>query len=221
MKKLLAIALLSLLPFYALAEEAKTDAPAQESAIVVAAPTPPPPATRLWEMDAAESSITFHGKQMGKDFNGSILQFTPQIYFDPAQLDQSKVTVELDLQTIEAGDSERNKNLLSPDWLNILEFPTARFETASIKKTDASTYIADATLTIHGMIQELEFPFTIDFAGEGKGKYSGKDKAVMTGAVTLDRSKFQLGQGDWADPSVIANEIPVEVKVTAYSAKPQ
>ena len=217
MNKILIITLLSLLPFTAFAEEATGLAP--EPAAVAAVPVPPPPATRQWEMDASESSIKFRGKQMGKDFDGSILQFTPQIYFDPLHLDQSKVTVELDLQTIEAGDTDRNKNLLSPEWLDIIEFPTARFETASIKKTAEGAYVADATLTIHGVIQELEFPFTIDFSGEGKGKYSGKDKAVMTGKVTLDRSKFQLGQGDWADPSVIANEIPVEVTVTAYSDK--
>jgi polyisoprenoid-binding protein YceI len=167
-----------------------------------------------------DSSISFRGKQMGKDFDGKILKFTAQIYFDPAQLEQSKVIAEMDMRFIDANDDERNKNLLGKEWLDVIEFPSARFETHGFKKTGDSAYVADATLTIHGVIQEIEFPFTLEFSAIEKGKDSGKEKAVMSGSVTLDRSKFQLGLGDWADPSVIANEIPVEVKVTAISPKP-
>lgn len=206
----LLLAFLLLAPLPVMAEEAKDAVP------VVAAPAapPPPPAARKWEMDKVESSIRFKGTQMGKGFDGKILQFTPQIYFDPDKLAESKVSVDIDLRTIDAGDSERNKSLLSPDWLDVIEFPSAHFETLGFKKTGDKAYVADATLTIRGAIQEIELPFTLDITEDGK-----KLKAVMTGSVTLDRSKFQLGQGDWADPSVIANEIPVEVKVTAFSPK--
>lgn len=211
MKKLLIIFFLALMPLYAAAEETQ---PAQD---VVATPSPPPPATRQWEMIPEDSSITFRGKQMGKNFDGKIAKFTAQIWFDPAQLDQSKVIAEMDLRFIDANDDERNKNLMGKDWLDVIEFPTARFETLGLRKTGDNSYVADATLTIHGVIQELEFPFMLSFE---ENKDSGKEKAVMTGSITLDRSKFLLGQGDWADPSVIANEIPVEVKVTATSPKP-
>lgn len=209
MRILLFLALLLLLPAPVMAEEAAKDAP------VAAVPAaPPPPSARKWEMDKGESTLRFKGTQMGKGFEGSILQFTPVIHFDPADLPNSRVSVDIDIRTIDAGDSDRNKNLLGPDWLDVIEFPSAHFETLGFKKTGDNAYVADATLTIRGAIQEIELPFTLDITEDGN-----KDKAVMTGAVTLDRSKFKLGQGDWADPSVIANEIPVEVKITAFSPK--
>lgn len=203
MKSILVALALFLLPVAAYAEDA---APA----------SPLPPATaRAWKMVEKESSITFHGKQMGKDFDGEIRTFTPVIHFDDAQLDQSKVIVDIDLTTIDARDTDRNKSLFGADWLDIAQFPQARFETQKIAKKDDGSYVADATLTLHGTVQQIELPFTLLI----DTKDSGKDTAVMNGKVTLDRSKFALGTGDWADPSVIANEIVVDVKLTATAAK--
>lgn len=235
MKKLLIIAAFCLLPLSAQAAGSDAAAPASvpipaadasvsvsEGDIVVAEPEKPaeapvPAATRQWEMVPEDSSIKFSGKQMGADFEGAITSFTTQIFFDPDNLPQSKVIAEIDLRSIDAKDTDRNKNLPGKDWFDIGAFPTARFETQDIKKTGDNAYVADATLTIHGIIQEIALPFTLDITRVEKGEDKGKDKAVMHGDVTLDRSKFQLGTGDWADPSVIANEVPVTVTVTALS----
>ena len=213
MRQILLALLLLLAPTCALAQETPSAALDPEAAVVRAAP--PAPATREWKMVEKESSITFKGKQMGKDFDGEIRSFTPAIYFDDAQLDQSKVTVDIDLTTIDARDTDRNKSLFGADWLDIAQFPQARFETQKIIKKEDGSYLADATLTLHGTVQQIELPFTLLI----DTKDSGKDIAVMNGKVTLDRSKFALGTGDWADPSVIANEIAVDVKVTATAAK--
>ena len=201
MKQILFALLLSLLPVAANAEDA--------------APASAPSSAREWKMVEKDSSITFKGKQMGKDFDGDIRSFTPSIYFDDAHLDQSKVTVDIDLTTIDARDTDRNKSLFGSDWLDIAQFPKARFETQKILKKDDGSYVAEATLTLHGTVQQIELPFTLAI----DTKDSGKDTAVMNGKVTLDRSKFALGTGDWADPSVIANEIAVDVKLTATAAK--
>ena len=203
MKKLLATLLLCLLPATAMADDAAGVA-----------------ATRKWDVLPEESSITFHGKQMGTDFEGTINKFKADIYFDADHLDQSKITVDVDILSVDAKDNDRNKNLLGTDWFDPQQFPTARFETEKITKTGDNAFSADATLTIHGVPQEVQLPFTLAFSKAGKGADSGKDKAVMTGKITLDRSKFQLGQGDWADPSVIANEVPVDIKLAAVSDAP-
>jgi len=173
--------------------------------------------TRKWEMVEKDSSITFHGTQMNAPFDGTVGKFTPVIYFDPDHLDQSHVTVTIDILSIDAQDTERNKNLLGPDWFDAPQFPTARFETTKFTKTGDNAYTADATLTIHGNAVPVQLPFTLDLSKSS----SGKEKAVMNGKITLDRSKFALGQGDWADPGVIANEVPVEVKLVAISDAPK
>lgn len=175
-----------------------------------------PPAPRQWTMLPGESTIGFSGVQMGKDFSGFIKSFTANIVFDDANLEQSKVTVDIDLLSLDAQDEERNKTVKGDEWLNVEKFPAARFETKSIAKAEDG-YVADATLTIHGVSQDVKLPFTLSFSKVEKGADKGKDRAVMTGKVVLDRSNFQLGQGEWEDPSIIANEISVEVKVAAVA----
>lgn len=176
------------------------------------APAPAPAVTApKWDVLAEKSSITFHGKQMGTDFDGVINKFKPDIHFDENDLEHSKVTVDIDINSIDGKDPERNKSIKGSDWFDTDHFPTARFETTKIVKTGDGAFTASGNLTIRGVTVPIELPFTL--AHESIG--FGQDRAIMTGMVTLDRSKFQLGTGDWADPSVIANEVPVDIKVTA------
>lgn len=182
------------------AEEAKNAAPAL---------------AKKWDLDLAKSSITFKGTQMDTPgFDGVITKFYPVINFDADHLDQSKVTVEIDVTSIDAKDSERNKTLQGSDWLDSPKFPTARFETTGFAKTGDNAFTADANLTIRDVTVPLKLPFTLTPTVSS----SGPDRVLMAGAVTIDRSKFQLGQGDWADASVIGNDIAVEVKLTAWPA---
>ncbi|TAL26849.1 MAG: YceI family protein [Alphaproteobacteria bacterium] len=206
------IALAALAASAALAAQAPSEKKAAAPA-AVPAPAPLPPAKK-WDMMADKSSIVFHGKQMGADFTGSIGKFTPEIYFDEGHLDQSKVTVDIDMNSIDGNDPERNKSIKGADWFDTGRFPTARFETTKFTKTGEHAFTADANLTIHGIAIPVQLPFKLEYQAVG----FGQDRVIMTGSVTLDRSKFQLGQGDWADPSVIANEVPVDVKVTATAA---
>ena len=200
-----ALALFLFLPFAATAaEEAQAPAP-------VAAPG----LAKKWDLDLTKSSITFKGTQMDTPgFDGVITKFYPVINFDADHLDQSKVTVEIDVTSIDAKDGERNKTLQGSDWLDSPKFPTARFETTGFTKTGDNAFTADATLTIRDVTVPLKLPFTLTPAAAG----IGPDRVLMIGQVTLDRSKFQLGQGDWADASVIGNDIAVQVQLTAWPA---
>ncbi len=167
-----------------------------------------------WDVILDKSAITFHGKQMGNDFDGVIPKFKADISFDENHLDTSKATVDIDITSIDAKDPERNKSIKGSDWFDTDRFPTARFETTKFTKTGDDAFTADGNLTIHGITVPIQLPFKL--AHEAVG--FGQDRVIMTGTVTLDRSKFQLGTGDWADPTVIANEVPVDVKITATAA---
>lgn len=170
---------------------------------------------KKWEMIPAESSITFHGKQMGSDFAGTFPRFSAEIHFDAADLSASRVTATIDVTSAESGDAERDSNLKSPEWFDIKTFPAARFETTGFRRTDEDSFEANANLTIRDITLPVVLPFTLEITKDD----SGKEKAVMKGSLTLDRSKFSLGTGDWADPGIITNEVPVDVIVAATAVQ--
>lgn len=159
-----------------------------------------------WSVLPEESKITFKGNQMGSPFDGAVKSFTADIIFDINHLDQSHVQVFIKTADIDAQDSERNKALAGSEWLDIAQFPEIKFLATAFKKIDDFHFETDGDLTIRNITLPLHFPFTLTFSD---------DKAVMDASVTLNRSLFKLGTGEWADPSIIANEVAVHIHLTA------
>ena len=179
--------------------------------LMMLVPTSSPAAeTRIWRALHDQSSISFEAKQMGTVFKGSFSLFGDQIGFDPDHLENSKVVIDIPLSSVYTGAPDRDDNLKGKDWFDVTQFPTALFETKSFRKTGKDTYEADAVVTIRKISVPVTLPFTLHIV-----KTKDKTTATVDGSVTLDRSKFQLGTGQWADTSVIANEVPVTVHITA------
>lgn len=164
-----------------------------------------------WDMVADQSSINFTGKVMGKEFAGTFGDFTADISFDPDNLPAAKVTADIAIQSLDSKDKERDDTAKGRDFFDADSFPKARFESSEFKKTGENTYEAVGNLTIKDVTLPLSLSFTLVFATDD----SGKKTAEMKGSAPIDRSKFKLGQGEWADESVIANPITVNIHLIA------
>jgi cytochrome b561 len=164
-----------------------------------------------WNVLHDKSSLSFRPKQMGTEFKGTFESFTADIAFDPANLAGSKAVVTIPITSARTGASDRDENLKAPDWFDVLKFPEARFETTSFVKKSDTSYVAEGTLTIKGVSLPVTLPFTLNIATRADGLKT----ATVDGAVTLDRSKFSVGVGQWTDVSIIANDVPVDVHLVA------
>lgn len=164
-----------------------------------------------WDVIQEDSKIAFAGKQMAMPFKGEFKNFTANIAFDPDNLADSHVRVEVDITSVETGDDERDGIIVGKDWFNTEKFPTAVFESTGFDQQAEGQYIAKGTLTLRDVSQNIEFPFTLTFKDSEKGQM-----AEMNAEFTLDRSRFQLGRGDWADPGVVQNTVTMTVSVTAH-----
>ena len=176
----------------------------------------PAAAVTQWNLIHEKSSITFRPKQLGTEFKGTFDTFSAQIAFDPDNLAASKASIDVQIGTAHTGASDRDENLKSADWFDVTKFPDAKFETTAFHKTGKDTYMAEGTLTIRDVALPVTLPFTLTIAPPDAGKVI----ATMDGHVTLDRSKFKIGLGQWVDTSIIANEVPVDIHVTAIAAAP-
>lgn len=169
------------------------------------------PAAPVWDVVEDKTSISFKGVQMGKEFSGSFGKFDAHIYFDPDNLAESAAAVDIDIASVTTADKERDSNIVGKEWFDTAQFPKARFATTGFRKTAEGGFEADGTLTIRNISIPLVLPFTLTL---GKDE-NGMDTAEMHATVTLDRSKFALGTGEWADVSIIANEVTVEIGLMA------
>lgn len=163
-----------------------------------------------WATDATNSKIGFKGAMNGAAFTGAFRRWTADIAFDPKNLAASKAVVVVDVSSAATGDADRDQALPTADWFSAGRFPKATFATSSIKNTGGDHYVAQGTLSMRGVTRPVALPFTLDIAG---------DTARMNGSVTLDRTAFGIGQGQWANGQVVDTKVAVVVAVTAHRVR--
>ncbi|KMO37096.1 polyisoprenoid-binding protein [Methylobacterium tarhaniae] len=162
-----------------------------------------------WTVDPAKSRIGFSGIQVGAPFKGRFTRYDAQISFDPAKPEAGKAVVVVDLTSAETGDKQRDEALPQADWFNTSKDKQARFEATRFVAKGGDAYDAVGTLTIRGIRKDVTLPFRLTVSG-------GTAHAV--GHLDLVRTDYGVGQGSWANDSMVALQVGVDVDVTA-SAK--
>ncbi|BCM82922.1 polyisoprenoid-binding protein [Methylobacterium indicum] len=180
-------------------------------AALVAVPLAAPSVARAadWAVDPAKSRIGFSGTQVGAPFKGRFTRYDARIDFDPAKPEAGKAVVLIDLTSAETGDKQRDEALPQADWFNTSKDKQARFEATRFVAKGGDAYDAVGTLTIRGLRKDVTLPFTLTISG-------GTAHAV--GHLDLVRTDYGVGQGSWANDSMVALQVGVDIDVTA-SAK--
>lgn len=155
------------------------------------------------------STIDFSGTFQGAKFNGSFAKFEAQISYDSTNLDASRFDVVVDLASVTTGDTDRDETLPGSEFFNIAKFPNAHFVTRQFKRS-GDQVIAEGTLTIKGIDKPVDLLVTFD------AKDAGGTLDVTTEVKRLD---FDIGSGDYADTSTIANEVQIKAHLE-LGAKP-
>lgn len=176
------------------------------AAALLATAVPQAQAARSWTVDPAQSTLGFSATMAGAGFEGRFERWTADIAFDPADLAGSSVKVAIDMTSAVTGDPSRDQSLPNADWFDTSNFPQAVFEAHSFADKGGGAYEAQGTLTIRGASKPLALPFTLSIAD---------DMAKATGAVTLMRTDYGVGQGQWALPDPVAHDVKVTFAITA------
>ena len=156
--------------------------------------------------DPAKSSVAAVFKQMNVPVEAKFTKFSAQIDYDPARLEASKAVVEIDTASLDIGDPEYNKEIAKKEWFNAAQFPKARFVSSSIKSAGAGKLSVSGKLDIKGKSVDVMFPLTVKAEG---------GKQVFEGALPIKRLAFNIGEGEWKDTSMVADEVVIKFRVTA------
>ncbi len=159
-------------------------------------------------VDLANSEIKFVSKQMNVPVDGMFKKFDVQFVFDPDKLATSKAQISLDVASIDTGSTEGDAEVQRKPWFNAKEFPKATFVSSAVKSLGAGRYEVSGKLTIKGKSKDVSAPFTAK---------AGAGGTILEGGFTLLRSQFGIGEGPWADPETVAEEVQVKFKFLGKS----
>lgn len=164
-------------------------------------------------IDSSKSTVTSTGKQLGVAVTGSFKKISGDVSFNPAQLAKSSAKVDIEVASYDMGMLEYNKNLLMPEWFDAAKYPKATFRSTSIKGS-GNQFIVTGQFALKGRAKQVSFPVTFKTVGATQ---------VFDGTLVVKRTAFGVGSGDWADTSVVADDVAIKfhmvVPVTAPTKK--
>ncbi len=158
-----------------------------------------------WQVDFSKSQIGFVIKQMNVPVAGSFGRYSVKATFDPAKPESGLFRVDLDIASIDTGSEEGNGEAKRPAWFDTARYPKASFVSKSIHRDAAGIYTASGDFTLKGRTLPMSVPFILTPQRNGGWLASGR--------VALKRSQFDIGGGEWADPSVVADDLEARFKI--------
>ncbi len=159
---------------------------------------------------AAQSELTFVATQVGVPLNGRFKAFGVQSSFNPKAPNAGQIAFTVDLASVSMGP-EVDAELIKPEWFSTARFPKATFQSSAIKAMGPGKFELAGKLTIKGVSRELKVPVQLSQAN---------GLSTATGAFTLRRLDHKVGDGDWSDTSVVANDVLVKFKLVLQGMPP-
>jgi polyisoprenoid-binding protein YceI len=157
-------------------------------------------ATGAWTVDPAASRFTFSATLSGGEFQGSFGTYTADIVFDPADLAGSRFKVVVSTASARTGDAERDTALVGPEFFATSQWNSATWVADRFEAAGPGRWVAHGRLTLRGVTRNQDVAFT--FAPQ-----PAAGKARLAGTALVRRLDYGIGQGDWQDTSVLANEV--------------
>jgi polyisoprenoid-binding protein YceI len=152
----------------------------------------------------AQSEIAFVSKQMGVPVEGRFRKFDAQIAFNPGKPQTGKIAFSIDIASVTLGSPEPDAELPKAPWFNTAKFPQATFQSTSIKGLGGGKFEVVGKLTIKGNIQDAVIPVTLVQTGT---------TTTASGVFTIKRLAYKIGENEWADTSMVADDVQVKFKL--------
>ena len=152
----------------------------------------------------AQSEVRFVTKQMGVPVDGRFKRFDAKVELDPQHPESGHVGFSIDMLSASLGVPESDAEMPKPIWFNAAKFPQATFESTTIKGMGGGRFEISGKLSIKGVSRDLVVPVQFTQAA---------GTSTATGAFTLKRLDYKIGEGEWADTTVVANDVQVSFKL--------
>jgi len=162
-----------------------------------------------YTVDSVHSSTVFSTMHMGVSrFYGTFDKIGGSITVDSAKPENSKVSIEIDMGSVGTRNKGRDDHLRGPDFFDVKQFPTAKFESKSVTKDGDKGFKVVGDLTLHGTTKSITIP--MEQSGTGKGR-EGEALIGFHGTFKIKRGEYGISYG----PDALGDEVTLIVSIEA------
>ena len=159
-------------------------------------------------LDNSKSTVHVVFKQMEVPVQARFKKFQAQIDYNAGKPELSTAKVEIDVNSIDLPAPEYNQEVLKKEWFNAAQFAKASFISTSMKNLGAGKLEVSGNLTIKGKTLAVRFPLQVKTEAKGLS---------FEGNLPIKRLQFNIGEGEWKDTSMVADEVMIKFKVVTTS----
>ena len=182
-------------------------------AAIAAASAAQAPAQR-YELDPVHSRIVFSiGHNGYSSALGTFSRPRGTLYLDHEDLSRSRVEVEVDLATLDLGDTGFNQRILKRDFLDASAHPLARFVSNRVEVLDEQRLRVQGVLTLRG----VEGPLVLEarLNKRARSRYTLRRTAGFSASARLQRADF----GITGHAGSIGAQVDLRIEVEAVRAR--
>lgn len=144
-----------------------------------------------WQVDSAHTDVSFKVRHlMVSNTRGRFSDVKGTLVYDEKNPAKSKLTVEIDVASIDTREQKRDDHLRSSDFFDAARYPKITFESTKVKQIGKGQLQVTGHLTLHGVTQTV----TLDVEGPTQAVKDpwGNLRRGFTASTKVDRTDFGL-----------------------------
>jgi polyisoprenoid-binding protein YceI len=156
---------------------------------------------------ADNSKIEFVGSKVTGSHNGSFKQFSGTIELAKEGIDKSRVTIDVDVNSIVTDADGLTTHLKTADFFDVAKYPKATFTSTKIEpaSTAGATHTVTGNLDMRGAKKSISFPASIQVAPEA---------VTVNAEFAINRRDFGINYAGKAN-DLIRDEVVMKLSVKA------
>ena len=173
-------------------------------------------AAGTWNIDANHSSVGFKVRHFFSKVTGEFTNFSGTVDFGPDNMENTKVSVEIDAASVNTNSEKRDGHLQSDDFFAVETHPTLTFTSTSFKKGEDG-WVMEGLLTMRGV--EKQVSLNVEFLGSGPNGWGGQT-AGFSATGKLNRKDFGVSWNKVLDTggTVLSDEVEFSIEIEAVEA---
>jgi polyisoprenoid-binding protein YceI len=173
-----------------------------------------------WQLDALHTHVGFSVKHlMVSTVRGQFKQYRGTLELDAADFSRSRFTGEVDIQSIDTGNQQRDDHLRTSDFFDAANHPKILFKSGDIEAKGNGEYLVNGELTIRGVTQPIAFE--VEYQGTSKNM-RGKTVTGFSAKATINRKDFGVNYNALLETGGVAigEKVKIEIEVEAVADEP-
>jgi polyisoprenoid-binding protein YceI len=170
-----------------------------------------------WVIDPAHSEADFSIQHMAiSTVHGSFRAISGAIWFEAGNPSSWKVDTTIDVNSVDTGVPQRDKDLRSPEFFDAAKYPVMTFKSTGVKLDSSSGYLVAGDLTLHGVTKKvtllLDAPGNEQLGMDAKSMHRG-----FHATTTINRRDFGLNWNGTlkSGDAALGDQVKIEMNIEA------